>query len=108
MGSKEKSTQQDLKAQAEKQLAERLAYLKDQELETGRINKDTIVKNLRAKVRAIGGRLKTIDGHQNRTEELARIKADKLAAPKKESKKKEPEPPPVKGEGKKKKKEKEG
>ncbi|MBN2254257.1 MAG: hypothetical protein JW736_00975 [Deltaproteobacteria bacterium] len=107
MGSKEKSIQQDQKAQLEKQLAERLAYLKEQELEPAQINKDTIVKNLRAKVRAIGGRLRTIDGHTKRTEELAQLKAEKLAAPKKESKKKQPEPPPAKGEGKKKKKEKE-
>jgi hypothetical protein len=109
MGSKEKSIQQAQKTQFEKQLAERLAYLKGQEWKPAQINKDTIVKNLRAKIRAIGERLRTIDKHAKKTEELARLKEEKLAAPKESKKKeKEPAPAPAKGEGKKKKKEKEG
>lgn len=106
MGSKEKSTQLNIKAQIEKQLAERLAYLNDRGTETERINKDMHVKQLKAKVKAVNSRLKTIDAHEKKTEELARIKAEKLAAPRKESKEKKPEPAPAKGEGKKKKKEK--
>ena len=106
MGSKQKPAQLEHKVQFEKQLAERLAYLNDQGMEPERINKDMLVKKLKAKVKAINLRLKAIDAYDKRTEELAQIKAEKLAAPPKESKgKKKPEPAaPAKGGEKKKKK----
>jgi len=106
MGSKKKPTQLKHKVQFEKKLAERLASLNDQGMEAERINKDALVKQLKARVRAVNSRLKAIDAHEKKTEELARMKAEKLAAPRNESKEKKPEPVPVKGEGKKKKKEK--
>ena len=107
MGSKQKPAQLEHKVQFEKQLAERLAYLNDQGMEPERINKDMLVKKLKAKVKAINVRLRAIDANDKRTEELAQIKAEKLAAPRTESKgKKKPEPVPAKSEEKKKKKKK--
>ena len=46
-----------------------------------KINKDVIVKKLRADINAVSTRLKWIADNEKRTEELAKIKAAKTAAP---------------------------
>ncbi|HYA14103.1 MAG TPA: hypothetical protein VEF33_07170 [Syntrophales bacterium] len=104
MGSKQKQTQMDQKAYFEQRLEDRLSSLSKKGIESPRIDKDTLVKKLRAKIRAINDRLKAIAANEKRTEELARIKAEKAAAPKEKEKGKEKKTKEVPEEGKVKKK----
>ena len=48
-------------------------------------DKDTIVRQLKADIRTIGRRLAAIAAIEKKTEELAKMKADKAAAPKQEA-----------------------
>jgi hypothetical protein len=50
-------------------------------IESPKIDKDVIVKKLRADINAVNTRLKRIADIEKKTEELARIKAEKKAAP---------------------------
>jgi hypothetical protein len=81
MGSKQKQTQMDHKAYFERKLDDRLSSLSKKGIESPRIDKDTLVKKLRAKIRAINDRLKAIAANEKRTEELAKIKVERAAAP---------------------------
>jgi hypothetical protein len=108
MGSNQKQTQMERKAYFERQLKDRLSVLSEKGIESPKINKDTIVKKLRANIVAINKRLKTIAGHEAKTEELAKTKAEKAAAPPKEPetrKEKKAKEAPVEVKEKKKKKE---
>lgn len=108
MGSNQKQTQTERKAYFERQLRDRLSFLSEKGIESPKINKDTIVKKLRANIVAINARLKTISGHEEKTEALAKTKAEKEAAPPKEPetrKEKKAKEAPVEGKEKKKKKE---
>jgi hypothetical protein len=49
---------------------------------SSKADKDTIVRKLKADIRAVNKRLKTIADNDKRTEEMARIKAERAAAPK--------------------------
>jgi hypothetical protein len=80
MGSKQKQTQMGQKAYFEQKLEDRLSSLSKKGIESPRIDKDTHVKKLRAKIRAINDRLKVIAASEKRTEELAKIKAERAAA----------------------------
>ncbi len=95
------------KAYYERRLTERLSFLSKKGIESPRINKDTILKKLRANIAAINARLKTMAGYEAKTEELAKKKADKAAVPQKDSedgKAKKAKEPPVEAKAKKKKK----
>jgi hypothetical protein len=46
--------------------------------------KDTIVKKLKADIKAVNKRLRTVAENDKRTEEMAKIKAERAAAPPKE------------------------
>jgi hypothetical protein len=70
------------KASLEKELAGRLALLKTRGLDEKEIAKDPLLKNLRAKMKQANGRISAIDKKSRRTEDLARIKAEKAAQPK--------------------------
>ncbi len=83
MGSKQKQTQMERKAYFERRLKDRLSFLSEKGIESSKIKKDTIVKKLRANIKAINARLKTIAGYEKKTEELAKTKAEKAAAPRK-------------------------
>jgi len=83
MGSKQKHTQIGRKATIERRLEERLSFLSKKGTESPAIEKDTLVKKLRADIRAINDRLKAIAANERKTEELAKIKAEKAAAPSK-------------------------
>jgi hypothetical protein len=74
--------------------------------ESPKINKDTILKKLRANIEAINARLKTIAGYEEKTAELAKTKAEKAASQKdpENSKEKKAKEAPVEGKEKKKKK----
>jgi len=124
MASKLKKTQLGRKEQYERRLNTRLALLSERKTEPSKIEKDPLVKNLRANIAATNARLKAIDKIEQRTAELARIKAEKAEAAKAEkaaalgkpaeggkekgkdkAKEKEPKKAPAEGKEKKKKKE---
>ena len=112
MGSRKKEAQERQKAYFERGLEERLSFLSKKGIESPGIDKDTLVKKLRANIRAINVRLKAIAGNEKRTEELAKIKAEKAALPpppkdQEEGKGKKSKQAPIEGKEKKRKKEKE-
>jgi len=84
MGSKQKQSQIGQKESFERKLKNRLALLSEEGIESGRIDKDSLVKKLRANVTAINTRLKAIEASEKKNEELARMKLEKAAAPRKE------------------------
>jgi len=88
MPSKTRQTNLEQKTYWEKRLKQRSGYLAEQGVEKKEISKDSAIKMLRSKLREVGSRLAAIDALQKRTQELAAMKAEKLAAPKKEKGKK--------------------
>jgi hypothetical protein len=88
MPSKTRQTNLEHKTYWEKRLSQRRGYLAEQGMEKNEISKDSVIKMMRSKLREVGGRLAAIDALEKRTEELATMKAEKLAAPKKEKGKK--------------------
>ncbi len=110
MGSKQKQTQIGRKANIEQKLGDRLSFLSKKGIEAPAIEKDALVKKLRADIRAISARLQAIATNERRTAELAKIKAEKAAAPPKveeSGKEKKAKEAPEEGKEKKKKKAKE-
>jgi hypothetical protein len=88
MPSKTRQTNLAQKTYWEKRLNQRRSDLAQQGVEKDGISKDSVVKMMRAKLREVGGRLAAIDALEKRTEELATMKAEKLAAPKRDKGKK--------------------
>ncbi len=88
MASKEKTARLVQRVYWEEKLNQRLSMLADKGAESEKIAKDTTVKKLRAKMRETDKRLKAIEGKEKKLEDMAKIKAEKLAAPKKEKDKK--------------------
>jgi len=86
MGSKHKQSRMEQKASFERRLEDRLSYLSKKGIESPKIDKDVLVKKLRADIKAVNTRLKAIADNEKRTEGLARIKAEKEAAPKEDQK----------------------
>ena len=103
MGSNSRQVQTGQKESIERKLKVRLAFLSEKGIESREIDKDAIVKHLQANIRAINTRLKAIGANEKKNEELAKIKAEKAAAPRGDFKKEEKTP--VEGKEKKKKKE---
>ena len=95
------------KAQWEVKLQKRLALLGEKGFDEKKIARDVGVKELKAKIKESQVRLRAIDAKDNRTADLAAIKAERLAKPKEEAPKakKAAEPPPETKPKKKKKKE---
>ncbi len=92
------------KAYFEQKLQDRLAFLSGKGIESPKADKDTLVRKLQARIRAVNNRLRLIDDHEKRTEEIAKIKAERAAAPKKEKeggKGEKPKKAPEEGKGKK-------
>jgi hypothetical protein len=81
------------KASFEQRLKDRLAKLAEKGIKGRAADRDPIAKNLKAEVKASVKRLARIAELDERTEEMARIKAEKAAAPQK----KEEEPKGAKG-----------
>jgi hypothetical protein len=95
----------------EQKLKDRLSFLSEKGIESPKAAKDTLVRKFEARVRAVGRRLKTIAKNEKRTEEMAKVKADRAAAPKKDQeggKGEKPKKAPEEGKGKKAKAEKKG
>jgi hypothetical protein len=88
MASKEKEVRVAQKGYWVEKLGQRLSALGGKGMEPGRISKDAMVRKIRAKIRDADLRLKAIASVEKRTEDLARIKGEKMAAPKKEKGKK--------------------
>jgi len=108
MGSKQKQVQTGQKESFERKLADRLAFLSEEGIESLKVDKDAVVKKLRGNIRAINTRLKAIDANDKKNEELAKMKVEKAAAPREEPegiKEKKTKETPVEGKEKKKKKE---
>jgi len=85
MGSKHRQAQNGRKAAFERNLKNRLALLSSKGMESREIDKDVLVKKLRANIEAVNNRLKALDARERKTAELARMKAEKAAALPKES-----------------------
>ncbi len=80
MGLKRKQMQMRQKARFEEELKNRLSFLSGKGIKPPKSDKDAIVKNLKANIRATDRRLRFITGYETRTQELAKAKADKAAA----------------------------
>lgn len=81
-----------------------MSFLSGKGIQSSKADKDTIVRKLKADIRAVNFRLKTIAGNEKRTEELAKIKAERAAAPREEKtagKSDKPKKAPAEGKGKK-------
>jgi len=107
MGSKQRETVLGQKAYFEEKLKERRAFLVEQGIAPEERAKDGILRKISAQVRQVNTKIKALDAIAKRTEELAKIKVDKLAAPAKPKKEKKAAEAPAEGKGKKKKKKKE-
>ena len=104
MGLKWKQIQMRQKAYVEQKLQNRLSFLSGKEIEAPKIDKDPLVRKLQANIRAVKYRLRLIADNEKRTEEMAKIKAERAAAPPKEQeggKVEKPKKAPEEGKGKK-------
>lgn len=110
MASESKETRLKQKATLEAKLQKRLTLLAEKGLDEKKIARNVLVKQLKAKLKTTAVRLRAIAANVKRTEDLAAMKAERLAKPKEEApkaKKAAPEPPPEAKAKKKKKKEEE-
>jgi len=82
MASKTKEARLEQRRYWDKQLEQRVSLLKEKGLDADKISRDVTVRKLRAKVRETGQRLRSIEGKELKKEEMARVKAVKLATPK--------------------------
>jgi len=71
-------------ARFEHTLQERLSFLSGKGIKSPKADKDTIVRKMQADLRAVNKRLRAIAASEKRTEEMAKIKAERAAAPKQE------------------------
>ena len=82
MGSKSKEAREDQNAYWESKLKQRLSFLADKGVGSDKTAKDVTVRKIRARIRETEGRLRNIGDLEKKVEEMARIKAEKMAAPK--------------------------
>jgi len=88
----------------EHKLQARLAFLSGKGIKSPKADKDTLVRKLQANIRAVNKRLRLIAENEKRTQEIAKMKAEKAAAPHKEQERGKGEKPkkaPEEGKGKK-------
>jgi len=104
MGLKRKQMIMRQKADFEQKLKDRLSFLSGKGIVSPKADKDTLVRKLKANIRAMNKRLRLIADDEKRTEEMAKIKAERAAAPLKEQeggKAEKPKKAPEEGKGKK-------
>lgn len=89
MPSKSKAVRLGQKSYWENKLDQRMSALAEKGLDPKKIAKDATVKNIRAQMRKTQSRLKAITRLEEKTEELEKAKAEKMAAPKEAKSKKE-------------------
>lgn len=75
----------------QEKLSSRVSFLKAGGVEEKKIARDITVRNLRARIRETLARLKTIEKREEKLDQMARSRAEKLAEPKKEKVKKKGE-----------------
>lgn len=83
MGLRRKEIVTTQKASFEKNLKDRMARLAEKGIKGRQADRDPLVRKLKADIKATAKRLAKILGDEKRTAEMARIKAEKAAAPKK-------------------------
>jgi hypothetical protein len=93
MSLKSKPTQMRQKEYFEHHLQNRLAFLSGKGIEAAKVDKDSLVKKLKASIRAVNNRLRLLAVNEKRTAEMAKIKAERLAAPRKEEERAKAEKP---------------
>lgn len=103
MGLKRKEMLMRQTAYFEHHLQDRLSFLSGKGIESSGTGKDTLVRKLQANIKALNKRLRLIAANEKRTEEMARVKAERAAAPRKEEggKDEKPKKAPEEGKGKK-------
>jgi len=104
MGFMRKQMLMQQKASIELTLQERLSFLSGKGIPSPKAEKDTIVRKLKADIKAVNKRLRKVADHEKRSEELATIKAERAAAPRKEQeagKGEKPKKAPEQSKGKK-------
>jgi hypothetical protein len=92
MASKDKEVRLAQRTHWENKLNQRLSALADKGLEPQRIAKDPAVRSIRGKIRKTEARLAAIADLEKKVDQMARIRAEKVAVPKKEKGKKKVEP----------------
>jgi len=104
MGLKRKRILMKQKTDFEQKLKDRLSFLSGKGIKSPKADKDTLVRKWQANVRAVNRRLRLIADNEKRTAEIAKIKAERAAAPQKEQvagKGEKPKKAPEEGKGKK-------
>ena len=104
MESKRKQMLVRQKAAFEQKLQNRLAYLSGKGIASPEAGKDTLVKKMKADIKAANNRLRLFAANEKITEANALRKAERAAAPKKEKESRKDEKPkkaPEKGKEKK-------
>lgn len=91
MTSKSEAAREAQREYWENKLKQRLSFLGEKGLESSKITKDATVRKIRAKMRETENRLKVIADLEKKKEDMARLKAEKKAVPKKEKGKKKKE-----------------
>lgn len=84
MGLKRKQIVMHQTATFERNLKDRMTRLTEKGIQGRQVDRDPLVKKLKADIKASNKRLNRIVEDEKRTEEMARIKAERAAAPKKE------------------------
>ena len=72
------------KARFEHTLQARLSFLSGKGIKSPKAENDTIVRKMQADIKAVNKRLRVIAASEKRTEEMAKTKAERAAAPKQE------------------------
>jgi hypothetical protein len=104
MSLKRKQMQMRQKAFFEQALQNRMAFLSEKGVESRKADKDPLARKIKADIKAVNSRLKLVADNEKITEEMAKIKADRAAAPRKEQesvKTEKPKKAPEEGKGKK-------
>jgi len=104
MGLKRKQMLIQQQAYFEQKLKDRLSFLSGKGIKSPRADKDTLVRKLQADIRAVKNRLGVIVDNEKRTEEMAKIREKRAAAPQKEQESgrgEKPKKAPEEGKGKK-------
>jgi hypothetical protein len=104
MGLKRKQMLIQQQAYFEDKLKDRLSFLSGKGIKSPRADKDTLVRKLKADIRAVKNRLRLIVDNEKKTEEMAKIREGRAAAPQKEQeggRGEKPKKAPEEGKGKK-------
>ena len=104
MGLKREQMLMRQKAYFEHKLQNRLSFLSGKGIKSPKADKDALFRKLQANIRAVNKRLRLIADNEKRTEEMAKINAQRAATPQKEQeggKGEKPKKAPEEGKGKK-------